>query len=95
MSPCLFGGCIFWVPRYYLTVRINISKDVFLQPVNNAEVMVKFTRFIRRLHGTITQPLRRLERWLFGALCSFGSIGMATNWHSLSRETKSGVCKPG
>lgn len=65
---------MFWLPRYYLTARINISKHVFLQPVNNAEETVRFTRLTRRLRGAISQRQGRLERCLFGARCGFGAL---------------------
>lgn len=37
---------MFWLPRYYLTTRINSSKYVFPQPVNKAEETVRSLRFI-------------------------------------------------
>lgn len=76
MWLCLFGGSIFWLPRFYLTARTDISKSVFLQPVNNTEEMVRFTRFIRWLSEAAVAPLL-----CFG---QFWGLGWAKSWHSLA-----------
>lgn len=57
---------MFWLPRFYLTARSDISKRVFLQPVNNTEET--------EVHKIYQMLAWRLQWRLFGVLGSFGVL---------------------